>query len=566
MMSTEANKSISKLLILGPFLISVFLLSKTNTDPVNVTKLFMLGGVGVGALFFFLARGLQYTKQNFRLPLIVVLMFDLLLIISLFTSKAPLTQNFFGAYGRNNGVLTYLLFSFILLASLLITEIDSFKKILFAFLATGILNIFYCAWVLAFGDFIGWNNPYKSILGLLGNPDFISALLGMYFVGSLALIFSSQFPIKHRVFLALTSIAALFEILKSHAIQGLVVSAGGVGLIVFFKLRSKFKNDWLPIFYLLLSFVLGIFAILGTLQKGPLGFLYKRSVSLRGSYWHAGLSMGWNNPIFGVGMDTYGDWYRRTRPPAALIDTPGVNTVSNVSHNVVIDFFASGGFPLLLSYLGILILGLIAIVRFTLRNRDYDPIFVSLATIWICYEVQSFISINQIGLAIWGWLFTGLLIAYEKISQVKNLSDRNPTIGAAAKRIKEVKSPLSSNLIIGIGMLVGLMLAAPPFLADSKWFSALNSRNVVNVERALAPSLVNPSDSSRYFQAVNVFQTSNLPVLARKYALKAVKFNPDFYDAWKILYKLPNVNQREKSEALKNMKRLDPKNPDVTAP
>jgi O-antigen ligase len=534
---------------------------------VNVTKLFILGGVGLGALSIFATRGIQLVWPIFRFPIIVVAIFDILLLINLVESKAPFTQKLYGTYGRNNGVLTYLLFSFILLSSLLISERSSFKKIIYSFLATGLINIIYCVWVLAFGDFIGWNNPYKSILGLLGNPDFISALLGMFFSGSLALVVSKEISTRSRILLSCSSLLAFFEILKSHAIQGVVVCAGGIALILFFGIRAKFSNKWVLPTYLVTSGITGILAILGTLQKGPLDFLYKRSVSLRGSYWHAGLTMGWTKPFSGVGMDAYGDWYRRTRPPVALVDTPGINTVSNVSHNVVIDFFASGGFPLLISYLTILFLGAAAIIRFTLRHKNYDPIFIAVSTVWICYEVQSFISINQIGLAIWGWLFTGLLIAYEKYDRTNAATEaKSSPAGSSKTKNRVVNSPISSNLIIGIGISIGLLLAAPPFLADAKWFSALNSRNVINVESALVPSLFNPSDSAKYFQAVNVFQSSNLPNQAQKYALDAVKFNPDFYDAWKILYGLPNTPKSEKLKALANMKRLDPKNPDVTAP
>jgi hypothetical protein len=47
-------------------------------------------------------------------------------------------------------------------------------------------------------------------------------------------------------------------------------------------------------------------------------------------------------------------------------------------------------------------------------------------TAWTCYQVQSLISINQVGLALWGWILTGALIAYEEqpeTSQVENLKD-----------------------------------------------------------------------------------------------------------------------------------------------
>lgn len=566
MNAAETSKTVHRLLAVGPFLVSIFVLSTTNTDPVNVTKLFLLGGVGVAALLVYVASGIQASWKLFKSTLLIVGIFDLLLLVSLLTSNAPFTQNFFGTYGRNNGVLTYLLFTFIVLASLLIEEKKNFQTLIYAFLAAGLINILYCAWVLAFGDFIGWNNQYRSILGLLGNPDFISALLGMYFSCCMAIIVSNSQSITTRICILISALAAFFEILKSHAIQGLVISVGGLGVVAFFQIRARFKSNLIQITYLLVSFTIGALAVLGTLQEGPLNFLYKRSVSLRGSYWRAGINMGLSHPLTGVGMDTYGDWYRRSRPAVALIDTPGVNTVSNVSHNVLIDFFASGGFPLMLSYLAILSLGAVAIVRFSSRTKKYDPLFVSMASVWTCYEVQSLISINQIGLAIWGWLFTGLLISYEMVTRPKEQIDSKKHKSFSRRIEKRNASALSPNLIVGVGIFVGLMLAAPPFLADSKWLSALKSRSLLNVEAALTTSTFNPSDSAKFFQAVNIFETSNLPDQAHNYALKAVQFNPDYFDAWKQLYFLPTASNAEKEKALANMKRLDPKNPDVTAP
>ena len=115
-------------------------------------------------------------------------------------------------------------------------------------------------------------------------------------------------------------------------------------------------------------------------------------------------------------------------------------------------------------------------------------------------------------------------------------------------------------------VLVGLLISFPPFGADSKYFSALKTRNANQVELALQPSYMNPSSSYRYDQAISLFSSSNLPDQALKYARIAVKFNPDDYTAWLQLYWLKNATTSEKSDALVNLKRLDPKNPDVTNP
>ena len=242
---------------------------------------------------------------------------------------------------------------------------------------------------------------------------------------------------------------------------------------------------------------------------------------------------------------------------------PGVNIMSNASHNVVIDFFASGGWPLLLAYVALLILGTLSILRVTRKVRTFDPIFVALAATWICYQVQSLISINQVGLSVWGWAFTGALISYEKFLSTKHAPE------AAEKKSprnqqRTASSPISPGLVAVIGAAIGLFLAAPAINSETKWQSATQSRNLENIERALVPSFMNPPSSFKYAQAVNVLENSNIPDLAHKYALIATRYNPDYFDAWKQLYYIKNGTAEEKKEAFENMTRLDPKNPDVT--
>ena len=186
-----------------------------------------------------------------------------------------------------------------------------------------------------------------------------------------------------------------------------------------------------------------------------------------------------------------------------------------------------------------------------------------MAAAWICYVAQAIISINQIGLAIWGWLLTGALVSYEFVTRPGNDSE-SPT-PKSSNRSKSNSGIISPQLIAGLGVLVGSLVAVPPLAADMKWRTALDSKDANKVLAALEPSYLNPNDSQRLAQAVQIFGTSNLLSQAHEVALKGVKFNPNYFDAWKILYFLQNSTPAEKAEALQNMKRLDPLNPDVTA-
>ena len=550
---------VSKLLVVGTPFVTVFLITGMVSDPVNATKLAVAGGLAGGLTVGLIALWRQVWTNN-KTIVSAVALFVLAGFSSVVNSKAPFDQTFYGVSGRNTGLLTYLILCICLLAGLILRETKFFAGLLNGLLVAFAINVIYCGWVLAYGDFISWSNPYKNILGLFGNPNFISAFLGMGISATFSLFILGSKSTIWKIAGLLFSGLAFYEILKSHAIQGLVVTVGGLTVALFYFVRARFHRSYITFGYIGASIFCGIMAVLGTLQIGPLDFLYKKSVSLRGSYWNAGIEMGKSDLLAGVGMDTYGDWYRRMRPDVALIDTPSIHTMTNASHNVIIDFFAFGGLPLLLSYLAILLCGAVAIIKVTARSKNFDPVFVALTSAWACYQAQSIISINQIGLAIWGWVLTGALISYEQITRT-NLE----TNSQGSKKKLESKSSLviSPSLLVSFGVLAGLFFAYAPMSADSKYFLALRTGDAKQVEIALKPSFLNPSDSFRYAQAVETFHQSNLDELAYKYAKIGTEFNPDFFEAWRQLYQLPTSSPEEKALALSNMKRLDPRNPDV---
>jgi hypothetical protein len=445
-------------------------------------------------------------------------------------------------------------------ATALLSSQKSFDRVIWALLFSGAVNVLYCAWALAFGDFIKWNNPYYNILGLFGNPYFIAAFLGMFIAGTIGYAFSAKHSLLYRSGFIALSVVALYEIKKSHAIQGLVVTGAGLAIVGFYLVRAKTKGPLFSTIYIAAVGVAGAFALGGALQKGPLtSLIYKTSVSLRGQYWKAGLKMGHEHPLTGVGMDTYGDWYRRARSEYAVTTLPGPRVITNAAHSVVIDIFAYGVYPLLLSYVAILVIGSWAVIRVTRRQREFDGTFVALTAVWSTYNLQSVISINQIGLAIWGWVSVGALIAYEYSTRPR------PEMNEKARPVKQKDLVFSPQLVGGIGVVIGALIAVPPMAADTKWRSALKSQNVQQVEAALVPSYLNPSDSARLAQAVLLFENSKLYDQAYSTAKQGIAFNPNYFDAWRVMYAISKSSTAEKAEALKNMKRLDPRNPDVLA-
>jgi O-antigen ligase len=560
MLNKSVEKTIAWFLFIGVPFTTLFLMTDAVSDPVNVTKLFAAGCVGGGVFAIVLVYGLKELWASAKWLVVATILFLVAGLNAVINSSTPLTQNLYGVFGRQTGYITYIVLIMSALGAALLRAKKSFDLLVWALLISGAVNIVYAAWAIAFGDFIGWNNPYGNILGLFGNPNFIGAFLGMFITGSVAFAFSSHFAWKYRVAFILLGLIALYEIKNSHAVQGLVVTGAGLAMIGFYLVRSKTKGWALTGAHLVGVAVVGAFALAGALQKGPLAsIIYKTSVSLRGQYWAAGIEMGKAHPLTGVGMDSYGNYYRLFRSEYAATVLPGPKTITNAAHNVVIDIFAYGGYPLLLSYVAILAIGIWAILRVTLRQRAYDGTFVALATTWLAYQLQSIISINQVGLAIWGWVLVGALVAYEYSTRPLPETSEKP------KATKQKELIFSPQLVGGIGVVIGALIAVPPISADMKYKSALKAQNVQQVEAALTPSYLAPRDSARLAQAVLLFENSKLPDLAYKYAKEGVAFSPDYFDAWRVLYSVSKATEADKAEALANMKRLDPRNLDVLA-
>jgi hypothetical protein len=187
-----------------------------------------------------------------------------------------------------------------------------------------------------------------------------------------------------------------------------------------------------------------------------------------------------------------------------------------------------------------------------------------MSAVWVCYEVQSVISINQIGLAIWGWILSGALIAYERASQDVNVNSAESG-GKRSAKLKSGDQQAAGVMVAALCGLAGLLIVLPPLMSDAKWRSAQLARTVQGIETTMQTSYFNPQNLNKYAMNIQQLESSNLFDLSHKYALEAVKWNPESYDLWRSLYFVKNSSAQEKALALENMKRLDPLNPNVIA-
>lgn len=390
-------------------------------DPFNSPKLWLLL-ILVSTLVTPVLTSVKIIKSNHILTkflLALGIFLASLLVSALFTDNQYLA--FFGETQRKLGFLTYLSLAIIMLYVILRINFQNIKFALIVMSFLGLIFSMYGQIQNAGNDFVSWNNPYNSIIGTLGNPNYAAALMAIMGVASFGISFSSSLNKTFRVTALLNSLFILYTIYLSDARQGLISYSVGVGIILIahaFSKRKIYGQVSLGVFL-----VLGVSAILGMLQIGPLTtYLYKNSVTIRGYYWSAGIEMFKANPIFGVGVDSYGDYFRLYRD----VNYPlkyGFDITTTNAHNVFIQFFATSGLLVGISYL---ILALLAF-RGGLRAIKFSPEkershCIALFASWISFQSQSVISIDNIGLTVWGWILGGILIGLNKQAKQQELS------------------------------------------------------------------------------------------------------------------------------------------------
>lgn len=549
------EKKLSWLVAAGMATSMLIVTTFISIEPVNTPKALILIPLGMAAWFSLVQIKFRALVSSSKGLVIGIAVFTFLVLVNIVVTSAPTEQTFYGSFGRSTGVATY--FSLIGLLALVASfgSTQSIAKIGNAILVVGVVNLLYCGVDIVGPDILGWNNQFGEILGTFGNPNFIGAFFGIF--GSLLAAHFLQPDISPlmRILIFIAYFATLVETYFSKAYQGLVVFLFGTALAIYFWIRTNDRFKKFGYMYLI-ALSLGVIAgLLGLSNKGPLAsLLSKSSISYRGVYWETGISIGKSHPFTGIGFDAFGDYYRQYRPARALI-SPGPTVITNTAHNVPIDLFAAGGFPLLLAYLLLMVFGVVAVVQIIKKMKSFDVLGTGLIVAWVGYQIQSLVSINQIGLAICGWVLTGALIGYSRIVSKVEQNNSNPV----NKGDRNVNTKGSVFLPV-IGVFVGLAIAIPPFAADAAWRTALNKGDGTAITKVAQQW---PRDTYRITQIAIALEKSGLVDQSLLLARENVKFDPRSFDAWRVLSQVTKSTPEEKAKSFEMMHKLDPLNSEL---
>jgi hypothetical protein len=249
--------------------------------------------------------------------------------------------------------------------------------------------------------------------------------------------------------------------------------------------------------------------------------------------------MATSNPMLGVGLDRYSDWYWAYRDQNT-INVLGPDDFTTAAHNIFLDISSSGGFPLLITYFLISVLvftkGISVFRKMTSPNYAFSALFAS----WIGFNVYSLFGIGQIGVFIWGWIFAGLILGWDS----DFLSDK---IFSNTRLKKYV-------LVNSISIIVGTFLVLPLI---KETYSIRQSKIVNSSEYYLNYLRNNKIEPSNISFAISKLNDFGLEAESLKYIKQSLLKYPNNYPLWTLQYSHKYTTQQEKLLAYENLLRLN---------
>ena len=539
-------------------MVTLLVTDRISSEPVNVGKMVAVTTIG----FLVFGLGLSRARATFKehkLIIILLITFFAFVVLSAVLSENTLERGIYGTAGRNTGALTYASLILIFLAILQVEKKVFLARPIKFFYLAAFINVIYCLFAAAGADLFKWTNPNNLVLGTFGNSNFIGAFMGINVSLLLVAISSSEVSNRLKSIAAIVLLPSIFVLWKADALQGALLVAVGLFFVAYFFFKELNISPNLRGLFGIVSAGAFLISSLGIFGFGPLaGLLNKPSIQFRGEYWFAGIQMGINNLFTGVGIDSYGTYYRTFRSARSVV-SPGVDVTTDAAHNVYLDIFAGTGLLGLAAYVAINAYTLIVSVRFIRDSHKISFQFKFYFVGWSLFQTQSLFSINQIGLAVWGWVFAGGLLAYIKVSQETTVS--------TVEEKKSVRKKISSetNLIppqvflsaIAFG-IVGLAISLPPFLRDVEMREATVTKSVSEVFEV---SKRWPTDASRINRSIVALANSgNLELASDLITIVNSKYPKD-YLGWYNSMKVEEARGGDVKKQLMILRTIDPFNP-----
>lgn len=450
---------------------------------------------------------LEKVKIRFKVRDVVMLSSVAILSLALLwllSDFDPMLTELFGVPGRMFGVASFSASIIIGLVFYLNYSFRLEQMVISALNFVALAVSLYAGMQFFNWDPIDWENWYSQPSSFFGNPNFVSAFLGL---ASLSLLFYPAIPNKlyptlkslrekkvltrkkltYLNFRRMPLLAVyLFTLYLNGSVQGWATLFLSSLVIVCLKYVDSKRKLW----------ILGI----GMLSAGSIFLYLTRSyllnlqeVRTRLLFWNTGISAALERPFVGVGATSLEDNYN-TYSSTELADSLDISKgiTSDSSHNIFIDLAFSGGMFLSVGFLLLILLPFTFYIRdISLKNHYFD--------FWIGLQIGSFflLLINPPHLTMFLWAtligFVCLGVLSSSHDFVSPVSDRRQRKGTRASAKSRAAQAVSSIVLLAIGFL--------PMYSDLRFRESIFTRDLYAIESTAKKFPTNPE---RLLFAVNL--------------------------------------------------------------
>ena len=557
-LSEVEAKKVQSFILFGGVLTTLAIWTKLE-DPINLPKMFVLvlfAAIVLGLSLPALLSARKPTSGSQRTGLALIGLFVIGLLISTIATDVKYTA-IFGEYHRNNGFLSYLAMAIFLMAGLQVFKFESSNRYFKFFGLTGLVLTVYGFLQGAGFDPVGWVIDYNPYITTLGNPNFTSGLLGLAGVAILYLALDANTRNRQLIYGA-GLLGDVYILFKTGSIQGLfgfVIGAAIITIVKLWILNKKYGQVGL-----LAAGLIGAPVALAILNVGPLASkLYQGTLRNRLDYWHAAFSMFKDHPIFGVGIDRFGEYYRQYAVQNQVVQ----GQITDNAHSVYMQLLATGGLLTFLPYIALIVFITFVGFRSLLITKGQEKLKVAgIFGIWVGTILVNIVTIDNLGVGVWFWITGGILLAISSEKVELQLDSTSQTVKPKGKRSisSNSKTEFPSSYVAAFLVVVIALIALVPVLGKSTTLYNLKHNLSSYTTQTYVPTLIAESkkaqnDPQYLIQLANLAFTQNAPNDAFQMINQINKIDLRSYNGnYFAAYAYEALNKR--SEAIKYRERL----------
>ena len=544
-MRLVSKNSNPRLIVYFSILNSLIVTPFWNKDGMIIPKLIIMLSSSLYLLPIIISH--RESILNSRVLKIATVLQCLLVAHSLLVmilSTAPLEQQIFGRTGRGLGLITIYSLAVVFIATAVLMQPNFENKIVLGIISSAFISSLYSI-LQSYGiDLLKWDSKTNGVIGTLGNPNFQSAFASMALVPSFIYFWTNK---KRRYLAIILFIFFSFTIIRTQSTQGIIAGFFSTSLVV--AIFYWYKNKVVFWSILVSGSSAAIFAIVGMLNMGPLSsYLYKVSIQSRGDFWRSAFNTANSHPIFGVGLDSFGDYFLRYRDITAANHSFAEYTDN--AHNFFLEQAATGGYPFAFLNLVIVILVLFAFIKIQSNSKQFNSVLASLFAPWVAFQMTTVISPGNLVTMFWNAVISGAIVGLYK------LIDKPKLTGNTANERKSIVNSFMPVLL----SILGVIFMLPVFNTDRMQLSAMKKGDANMVMKA---TYSYPQSTIRYSLIGRELLDSGLTQQSLEISRSGVKFNPNSAGLWALILVNPSATTEERLIAKKKILDLDPLNTEV---